>query len=154
MVYHRIIVLGGICVKKALAMILSLIMIFSIFGCVPVVWAQEENLQGITSFVFNENTLTVTKGNDTNFEVVVYGSDDLETAATQTTNALGNTVYSLPSGANGELRVAIKKAGGSYVFSGSGTGHIVVKKSRHGGCRFVFKRPYLNFRFYFGNYGE
>ncbi len=111
------------------AVVLILTLILGMFGGQMLVSAATPDVSSLTSFVFNGNTVTVNEGSDTNYSVVVYGSDTVETAATATTNADGSVVYSIPSGANGELQVGIKKAGGSYVFSGKGTGHIVVKKA-------------------------
>ena len=118
--------------KKILAFTLSLLLVFGAFGSVVWVSAQNPDLSTLTSFVFNGNTVTVKQGTDSKFEVVVYSSQDVETAADFTTDSSGNTVYSVPSGVDGELEVAIKKAGGSYLFSGQGTGHIVVKKEATG----------------------
>ena len=113
--------------KKVTAMLLSLLMIVGVWGTVPWVLAEAPDLQTLTTFVFNGNTLTVTEGTDTKYEVTVYASDTTETAPASTTSG-GSTVYSIPSNVSGELRVVIKKSGGSYVFSGNGTGHIAVKK--------------------------
>ena len=118
---------GGFFMKKAIAILLSLFMILGVWGVVPWVLAQTPDLSTLTTFVFNGNTLTVTEGTDTKYEVTVYASDTTETAPTTVTSG-GSTLYSIPSGAKGELRVVIKKSGGSYLFSGNGTGHIAVKK--------------------------
>lgn len=112
---------------RAMGILLIGAMVLGLFG--GLIWATATDLTGMTSFVFNGNSLTVTKGSDTNFEVVVYSADTTETAATATTNANGSITYSVPSGVNGELQVGIKKAGGNYVFSGNGVGNIVVKKA-------------------------
>ncbi len=124
--------------KKLLAIILSCLLILGIWASAVWVSAQTPDLNRLTCFTFNGNTVTVKQGSDTNFEVVVYGSDTVETAAASSTDASGNTVYSVPSGANGELQVAVKKAGGSYVFAGKGTGHIVVKKAATGDADLYF----------------
>ncbi len=117
--------------KKTVALILSYILILGIFGSAVWVSAQTPDLSGITSFAFKDNTVTVTEGTDTKYEVVVYASDTTETAPASTLSG-ESTVYSVPSGVNGELRVVIKKSGGSYLFSGNGTGHIAVKKEATG----------------------
>lgn len=88
----------------------------------------DPSLSGMTTFVFSGNSVTVTNGKDTNYEVVVYDTTDTETAATATTSN-NSTTYSIPDGASGELKVAIKKSGGSYVFKGNGYGNITVKKA-------------------------
>ncbi len=124
--------------KKTVALVLSCFLILGALGSAVWVSAQTPDLSGLTAFVFNGNTVTVTEGSDTNYEVVVYGSDSTETAAASSTDASGNTVYSVPTGTNGELQVAVKKAGGSYVFSGEGTGHIVVKKAATGDASLYF----------------
>ncbi len=124
--------------KKLLAITLSCLLILGIWSSAVWVSAQTPDLNGLTCFTFNGNTVTVKQGSDTNFEVVVYGSDTVETAAASATDASGNTMYSVPSGVNGELQVAIKKAGGSYVFSGEGTGHVVVKKAATGDASLYF----------------
>ncbi|MCD8074333.1 MAG: carbohydrate-binding domain-containing protein [Lachnospiraceae bacterium] len=81
-----------------------------------------------TSFVFDGDSVTVTEGNSTNYEVVVYDSSDTESDADTSEDSNGNTVYSVPDGSTGQLLVSIKKSGGSYVFSGTGNGSIAVKK--------------------------
>lgn len=96
--------------------------------------AQEEELDGITTFVFDADQVTVREGSSTNYEVVVYTSADDDTTYSPVTGEddSGNTVYSLPEGISedvkAELQVAIKKKGGSYAFEGSGFGDITVKK--------------------------
>ncbi len=91
----------------------------------------DPSITSLTTFVFDGNSINVTEGNDTNYEVVVYHSDDTETDPVITTNG-ETTIYSVPDGDNGELSIAIKKAGGSYAFSGSGNGNITVKKGATG----------------------
>ena len=118
--------------KKITALVLSCLLMLGIFGSAVWVSAQTPDLGGMTAFRFEGETLRVTKGTDENFEVVVYASDDTETDPVSSVDGEGNTLYSLPAEATGELQVAIKKAGGSYVFSGEGTGHIVVKKAATG----------------------
>ncbi|MCD8384759.1 MAG: carbohydrate-binding domain-containing protein [Clostridiales bacterium] len=86
------------------------------------------DLTGMTSFTFDGDSVVVAEGDDTNYEVVVYDATDTESAAETSTDADGNTVYSVPEGSDGELLVSVKKAGGSYVFQGSGNGSIAVKK--------------------------
>ncbi len=99
--------------------------------CINAVELSDPSLTGLTSFVFDGNSVTVTEGSDTNYEVVVYHSDDTETIPVSTEN--GNAVtYTVPDGDNGQLSIAIKKAGGSYVFSGNGNGNITVKKAATG----------------------
>ena len=124
--------------KKIVAFFLSCFLVLGILGSAVWVVAQTPDLSGLTSFFFKGNTLTVTKGSDENFEVVVYTAQDTEIAPLSSADDAGNTVYSLPSDAPGELQVAIKKAGGSYVFSGEGTGHIVVKKAATGDANLYF----------------
>ena len=124
--------------KKTLAFVLSCLLILGVWGSAAWVAAQTPDVSGLTAFVFNGNTLTVKQGSDENFEVVVYSSEDTETAPASSADASGNIVYSVPSGAKGELQVAIKKAGGNYVFSGNGTGHIVVKKAATGDASLYF----------------
>lgn len=124
--------------KKTVALLLSCFLILGAFASAVWVSAQSPDLSGLTSFLFNGNTLTVKKGSDENFEVVVYTSEDTETDPLSSTDDVGNTVYSLPSDATGELQIAIKKAGGSYLFSGEGTGHVVVKKAATGDANLYF----------------
>jgi len=91
----------------------------------------EPSLTNITTFVFNGNSISVTDGNDTNYEIVVYHSDDTETTPVTTVNG-NTTTYTIPTDDIGELSIGIKKAGGSYVFSGNGNGNITVKKAATG----------------------
>ena len=114
--------------RRILAITLVFLLTFGVLGSAVWVSAQAPDLSALTSFVFNGNSVTVKTGGDTNYEVVVYSSDTTETAPASSADGSGNTVYSVPTGANGELRIVIKKSGGSYVFSGKGTGHIAVKK--------------------------
>ncbi|MCD8256779.1 MAG: carbohydrate-binding domain-containing protein, partial [Oscillospiraceae bacterium] len=90
------------------------------------------DLDGLTTFVFDGDSVTVMEGGDTNYEVVVYDDTDTESAADCATDGDGNAVYSLPDGSSGELLVSIKKKGGSYVFQGEGRGSIAVKKEATG----------------------
>ena len=97
-------------------------------GAVPLT---DPKIGGMTAFVFNGTSVTVTDGTDTNYEIVVYHADDTETNP-QTTTAGNSVTYSVPAGDDGELSIAIKKAGGAYVFSGNGKGNITVKKGATG----------------------
>lgn len=123
---------------RTISILLVIGLISSLFVCTAgAVSLSDPDIQGITSFVFDGNSVSVTDGNDTNYKIVVYHSDDTETDPTTTTN--GNTVtYSVPDGDAGQLSVGIKKAGGSYVFSGNGNGNIVVKKGATGTSYLVF----------------
>ncbi|MBR4868073.1 MAG: carbohydrate-binding domain-containing protein [Clostridia bacterium] len=91
----------------------------------------DPKIGGMTSFVFNGTSVTVTDGTDTNYEIVVYHADDTETDPKTATSG-DSVTYSVPEGDDGELSVAIKKAGGAYVFSGNGKGNITVKKGATG----------------------
>ncbi len=115
--------------RKGIAVLIAFAMVFSSVGVTAL--ADEEttpDLSGETTFVFDGDSVTVVEGNDTNYEVVIYDSTDTESTPDTSTDEDGNTVYSVPDGSNGELQVAIKKKGGSYVFTGSGNGSIAVKK--------------------------
>ncbi|MBR3844013.1 MAG: carbohydrate-binding domain-containing protein, partial [Clostridia bacterium] len=111
------------------AILVALTLILGMLGGGLLVTAAQPALSEFTSFAFSENTVTVHEGSDTNYEVIVLGSDGEESDPTTATNGAGDTVYTIPGGVNGELQVGIKKAGGNYVFSGKGTGNIVVKKA-------------------------
>lgn len=114
--------------KRLLAWIMTLCLTVTVFSSgVFAVPLTDPSLAGMTSFVLDKDTLTVTDGTDTNYEVVVYNADDEETQPTAVTNG-NSTVYSIPENVSGELSIAIQKAGGSYVFSGEGNGNITVKK--------------------------
>lgn len=90
------------------------------------------NITDMTTFVFDGDTVTVKEGTDVKYEVTIYDSTDTESAAITSADSDGNTVYTVPSGSNGELLVSIKKSGGSYVFQGQGNGSIAVKKEATG----------------------
>ena len=89
---------------------------------------------GYTTFVFNGNQLTVISGSSTNFEVAgvnaaneeyLVGSADFPLPVA--TDANGNSVYSNTDAY--KLCVGLNKAGGTYVFTGTGTDScIAVKK--------------------------
>ncbi|MBR4282625.1 MAG: carbohydrate-binding domain-containing protein, partial [Clostridia bacterium] len=117
--------------RSAISLIILGIICSLFVPCISAVELSDPSLTSITNFVFNGNSISVTDGNDTNYEIVIYHSDDTETDPVVTTN--GNTsTYTIPSGDNGELSIAIKKAGGSYKFSGNGNGNITVKKGATG----------------------
>ncbi len=118
--------------RTALALLLAVLM--SVFA-LPVALAEDAapDLTGLTAFVFNGASVTVTEGADANYDVVVVTSDGTESSPASLTNADGSVTYSVPDETTGgELQVGIKKKGGSYVFSGEGTGSIVVKKQATG----------------------
>ncbi|MCD8021720.1 MAG: carbohydrate-binding domain-containing protein [Lachnospiraceae bacterium] len=124
-------------IRKKLALLLSFSLLAALiptsaFAADDTDTASAVALSAETTFVFDGDSVTVTDGSDTNYEVVIYDSTDTETAAATSTDSNGNTVYSVPSGSSGQLLVSIKKAGGSYVFSGSGNGSIAVKKEATG----------------------
>lgn len=89
---------------------------------------------GYTTFVFNGNQLTVISGSSTNFEVAGVNAADEEYLVGSAdfplpvaTDANGNSVYSNTDAY--KLCVGLKKAGGTYVFTGTGTDScIAVKK--------------------------
>ncbi len=123
-------ILGGIFMQRfrlsALILIMGMIISqFTIIG--SAVSLTDPIIEGMTAFIFNGNSVTVTDGTDTNYEIVVYHADDTETDP-QTTEIGNSVTYSVPAEDDGEISVAIKKAGGSYVFSGNGKGNITVKK--------------------------
>ncbi|MCC8029057.1 MAG: carbohydrate-binding domain-containing protein [Lachnospiraceae bacterium] len=121
--------------QKILAWMISFAMIFASFGGAAA-YAEDSgtaaDLSGMTTFVFDGDSVTVTEGDGANYEVVIYDDTDTETAADTSTDADGNTVYSVPEDSDGQLLVLIKKKGGSYVFQGSGNGSIAVKKEATG----------------------
>ena len=118
--------------QRFVALLILMGLIFSLFSVGSLaVTLTDPSIDGMTAVAFNGNTLTVTNGRDTNYEVVVYHTDDTETAATASVSG-NKTTYSVPSGIDGELKFAVKKSGGSYVFSGTGKGNITVKKAATG----------------------
>ena len=73
---------------------------------------------GYTTFVFNEDALTVYTGSDDKYEVYGIKADSADDqAVTPSTDENGNAVYQEESV---KLNVNIKKKGGTYVFSGKG----------------------------------
>ena len=97
--------------------------------------AEMEVAIGYTAFKLNGRSVTVFAGSDANYEVVgiEQASETEFTGAegtgemTVTTDANGNTVYTVANGY--ELNIGIKKKGGIYSFSGSSDyADIVVKK--------------------------
>ncbi|MGI6270696.1 MAG: carbohydrate-binding domain-containing protein [Candidatus Howiella sp.] len=122
--------------SKCTALFLSLLLLLS---AVPLYASAEEmteqtapDLSGLTTFTFDGNSVTVTEGSDTQYEIVVYDATDTESAPASETDEQGHTVYSVPEESSGQLLVSIKKKGGSYVFQGSGNGSIAVKKEATG----------------------
>lgn len=113
--------------NRLLSILLSLAMIVSATGIQALASETSAMLNGLTKFVFDGNSVTVTGGTDTNYEVVVYDSTDTETDPLVVSGE-GSTTYSVPEGSEGELLVSVKKKGGSYVFEGTGNGAIAVKK--------------------------
>lgn len=87
---------------------------------------------GYTTFAFDGNSVTVIEGSDDKYEIVgLNPADELEHDLTVSTDADGNTVYTNTDEAT--LSAAIKKSGGTYVFTGNCTdGGIVVKKESTG----------------------
>ncbi len=118
--------------RKYMAVLLSVVLVFSSLGMTAFAEETENDLSEMTTFTFDGDSVTVEEGNDTNYEVVVYDSTDTETEADVSEDADGNTVYSVPEGSDGQILVSIKKSGGSYVFQGSGNGSISVKKEATG----------------------
>ncbi|MCD7814091.1 MAG: carbohydrate-binding domain-containing protein [Lachnospiraceae bacterium] len=119
--------------KRSLAFLLCLSLFVSLiptnaFAADTSDSASSVSLSEETTFVFDGDSVTVTEGNSTNYEVVIYDSSDTESDADSSEDSNGNTVYSVPDGSTGQLLVSIKKSGGSYVFSGTGNGSIAVKK--------------------------
>ena len=113
--------------NRFLSLVLSLTLIVSATGIQTLASETAAMLNGLTKFVFDGDSVTVTEGSDTNYEVVVYDSTDTETEAV-ISEGDGSMTYSVPEGSAGELLVSIKKKGGSYVFEGNGQGSIAVKK--------------------------
>ncbi len=112
--------------RKVIALLFTVAMLFGITAyCVS---AAGTDLNSYTSFVFDGNSVTVSEGSSNYYEVLVIDKSENETAPNESTDEKGNTVYSLPDGSDGILQVSIKKKGGSYVFSGNGTGAIKVAK--------------------------
>lgn len=114
--------------RRFLTFILTGAMFFSMVNVVGYADVGTTDMSGMTTFVFAGDSVTVKEGADTNYEVVVYDSTDTESEAVITTDENGNSVYSVPEGGTGQLYVAVKKKGGSYVFEGKGNGAIAVKK--------------------------
>lgn len=113
--------------RKGLAFVLAVAMLISMSN-VAALAEEKPNFTEETTFLFDGDQVTVREGKDTNYEVVIYDSSDTESEAAVTADTDGNMVYSVPEGSSGQLYVAIKKKGGSYVFQGTGNGAIVVKK--------------------------
>ena len=69
--------------QRFVALLILMGLLFSLFSvgslAVPLT---DPSVDGMTAVAFNGNTLTVTNGRDTNYEVVVSHTDDTETAAT------------------------------------------------------------------------
>ncbi len=118
--------------RRVIAAAVSAALALSLYAAAFAASGDAADLDGLTTFAFDGDTVTVTEGSDSNYEVVVYDDTDTESAADTATDSNGNTVYSLPDGSGGELLVSIKKAGGSYVFQGEGSGSIAVKKEAAG----------------------
>lgn len=113
--------------NKLLSIVTALTVLVSASGIQAFASDTEAELNGITRFLFDGNSVTVTDGKDTNYEVVIYDSTDTETEPVIVTSE-DSTTYSVPESSNGELLVSVKKKGGSYVFEGNGKGSIAVKK--------------------------
>ncbi|MCD8017377.1 MAG: carbohydrate-binding domain-containing protein, partial [Oscillospiraceae bacterium] len=118
--------------SRVIAAVVSAALALSLSSAAFAASGDAADLDGFTTFVFDGDTVTVIEGSDSNYEVVVYDDTDTESDADTATDSNGNTVYSLPDGSGGELLVSIKKAGGSYVFQGEGSGGIAVKKEATG----------------------
>ena len=114
--------------RRIISVLVTMALVLSSVGIQSFASENDELINGLTKFVFNGDSVTVTEGTDTNYEVVIYDSTDTETDAVMLTAEDGSTTYSVPEGSNGELLVSIKKKGGSYVFEGTGNGSIAVKK--------------------------
>lgn len=112
---------------KIISILVVVSVVMSLIGIQTFAKSGSDLPDGLTKFVFDKDTVLVSEGNDTNYEVVVYDNTDNETAAVTTVSDEG-TLYSLPEGSEGQLLVSIKKKGGSYVFEGNGNGSIAVKK--------------------------
>ena len=117
---------GLLITRKAISLLLTVAMFLSVTVCY--VSASDIDLSSYTSFVFDGKSVTVSEGTSQNYEVLVIDQAENETEPNKSADKNGNTVYSLPDGSDGILQVSIKKSGGSYVFSGDGTGAIKVAK--------------------------
>lgn len=115
--------------KRILALILSFCLIFSTLAVGVSAADGSTDLSEFTVFVFDGDSVTVKKGTDTNYEILVLDSLGEETEADSETDADGNTVYSVPDASDGQILVSVKKKGGNYVFEGNGNGCITVAKS-------------------------
>lgn len=93
---------------------------------------------GYTTFDFDGETVTVYEGSDTKYEVFGQTSSDTEEhALTETSNSDGSTTYASTDGS--KVNVDIKKAGGTYVFTGTGSdASIAVKKEATGAATLLF----------------
>lgn len=87
---------------------------------------------GYTTFYFDGASVTVIEGSDTKYEVTgINMADENAHDLAVSTDADGNTVYT--NTADATILVSIKKAGGAYVFYGTGTdASIEVKKQATG----------------------
>lgn len=87
---------------------------------------------GYTTFYFDGASVTVIEGSDTKYEVTgINMADENAHDLAVSTDTSGNTVYT--NTADATILVSIKKAGGAYVFYGTGTdASIEVKKQATG----------------------
>lgn len=83
---------------------------------------------GYTTFVFDGGAVTVYEGSDTNYKVTGHDSAENEYDPCETKGSDGGVTYTAESDAY-SLCVEIKKSGGAYAFSGTGSDmSIAVKK--------------------------